>query len=87
MVIYKVSLSKQAQKKLASLSDKQKILISGALRFLGVDPDDQCLDIVKLAGRNGYRMRVGKWRIIYYRDDYLKIVSIEKIGARGDVYK
>ena len=85
--MYKVTIRKQAQKKLASLTEKQRITISEAVRFLGLHPDDQRLDIKKLLGRSGYRVRVGSWRIIYERNDYLRIISIEKIGARGDIYK
>ncbi len=85
--MYKVTIRKQAQKKLASLTEKQRITISEAVRFLGLNPDDERLDIKKLVGRSGYRVRVGSWRIIYERNDYLRIISIEKIGARGDIYK
>ena len=85
--MYKVTIRKQAQKKLASLTEKQRIPISEAVRFLGLNPDDERLDIKKLVGRSGYRVRVGSWRIIYERNDYLRIISIEKIGARGDIYK
>ncbi len=55
--------------------------------FLGYDPDDITLDIKKLQGEPYFRLRVGKWRIIYHREDEIKIISIEKIKARGDVYK
>ena len=85
--MYEVTMHKQAQKKLASLPEKQMILISEAIRFLQLDPDDKRLDIKKFAGRSEYRVRVGSWLVIYDRNDYLKIISIEKIGARGDVYK
>ena len=80
-------LSKQAQKKLAGLSEKQRTPISVSIKLLSLNPDDKRLDIKKLGGRVGYRLRIGSWRVIFYRDDSLKIVSIEKIGARGDVYK
>ena len=44
-------------------------------------------DIKSLQGYQGlYRLRIGKWRIVfsYPNED---TVLIEKIGARGDVYK
>ncbi len=34
-----------------------------------------------------YRLRIGNIRIIYSGDDSIKIVYIEVIGFRGDVYK
>lgn len=63
--MYEVTIRKQAQKKLASLTEKQRLPISEAIRFLGLNPDDKRLDIKKLAGRSDYRVRVGSWRIIY----------------------
>ena len=42
-------------------------------------------NVKRLQGRNGYRLRVGKYRVIF--DDDGRVVFVEKIGARGDVYK
>ena len=42
-------------------------------------------DIVKLQGRDGYRLRVGSYRVIFDHDGH--VVFINKIGNRGDVYK
>ena len=55
--------------------------------MLGLDPDDERLDIKKMQGGSGYRMRVGQWRVLFERDDLIKVISIEKIGSRGDIYK
>ncbi|MBQ7267303.1 MAG: type II toxin-antitoxin system RelE/ParE family toxin [Synergistaceae bacterium] len=42
-------------------------------------------DIIKLQGRDSYRLRVGSYRVIFDHDGH--IVFIKKIGNRGDVYK
>lgn len=42
-------------------------------------------DIKKLQGRSGYRLRIGKYRVIFDNDG--RIILIEKIDNRGDVYK
>ena len=34
-----------------------------------------------------YRMRVGKCRIIFSKDDWNKILIIHRIGTRWDIYK
>ena len=47
----------------------------------------QGTDIKKLKGLDMYRMRVGNMRILYTIDDSIKIISIENIDNRGDVYK
>lgn len=61
--------------------------IAGSISMLGKNPDDERLDIKKMKGNTGYRLRIGQWRVIFERDDTVKIISIERIGARGDIYK
>lgn len=42
-------------------------------------------DVKKLQGTNGYRLRVGDFRVLFDRDG--NIINIEKIENRGQVYK
>lgn len=42
-------------------------------------------DVKKLKGRDGYRLRVGEYRIIFDKDG--NIIYIERIQNRGQVYK
>ena len=51
--------------------------------MLGNNPDDNRLDVKKMQGKEGYRLRVGQWRVIFDKDDEVRIISIEKVGARG----
>ena len=44
-------------------------------------------DIDKLKGGVGFRLRVGKYRIIYARHDKILMIEVVKIRPRGDVYK
>ena len=44
-------------------------------------------DIKRLKGYNLYRMRVGNVRVIYSIQEEIKIITIENIDNRGDVYK
>lgn len=85
--MYALLIKKQAKKKLQSLYADTRIRITEQILLLGKNPDDSTLDIKKMQGRTDFRLRVGQWRIIFDRDDDIKIISIEKIGARGDVYK
>ena len=41
----------------------------------------------KLTARDGYRVRVGDYRILYRVDDGAKVVVIYRVMARGDVYR
>lgn len=42
-------------------------------------------DVVKLQGTGGYRLRVGKFRILFDKDG--SILAIASIDNRGQVYK
>jgi mRNA interferase RelE/StbE len=85
--MHKVLINKQAEKKLKNLSAKDRLRITDKILQLSYDPDDIRLDIKKLVGEDYWRLRVGVWRILYGRDDVLKIIKIEQIKTRGDVYK
>jgi len=39
------------------------------------------------AGRDGYRIRVGIYRIIYDIFDTTLVVDVVNIGSRGDIYE
>lgn len=41
----------------------------------------------KLRGRDGWRIRVGNYRVIYEIDDQQSMVTVLHIGHRRDVYR
>lgn len=84
---YTIMIKRQAKCKLKSLGKKDRLRITDVISSLGVDPDDVMLDTKQLTGSRLWRLRVGSWRIIYDRQEYMKIVMIEKIKPRGDAYK
>jgi mRNA interferase RelE/StbE len=84
---YELVINKQARKALKSLSRIDRNRITEKIVMLGRNPDDRSLDIKRLQGEPYYRLRVGQWRIIFDRNDELKIIAIEKIKPRGDAYK
>lgn len=42
-------------------------------------------DVKKLQGEDGYRLRVGAYRILFDKDG--NVIFITKIGNRGEIYK
>ena len=84
---YALVIKQQAKKKLQSLSRIERVRIAEHIQLLGLNPDDPVLDIKKLVGEPYYRMRVGNWRVIFDRQDEVRIIAIEKIKPRGDAYK
>lgn len=44
-------------------------------------------DIKRLKGHDLYRMRVGNVRVIYSIQEEIRVINIENIDNRGDIYK
>jgi len=79
----KVVLEKNAAKYLESLDSVMKHRIKEALKDLAKDPPSG--DIVKLQGKDGFRRRVGGYRIIF---DFTETeVIVYKFSSRGQAYK
>lgn len=64
-----------------------RLRIADKINQLGYNPDNPELDIKKLEGEPDWRLRVGGWRVIFDRQDTVKIIAIERIKPRGDAYK
>jgi mRNA interferase RelE/StbE len=82
MPTYKIIFEKAAQKFLDKQDRTQRIRLYKAIFRL---PNGT--DIKKLKGSNLYRLRVGDCRVLYSIDDGVRIIAIENIDNRGDVYK
>jgi len=74
-----INYSKQALKFLKKQDSRTRHRLIRAIESL---PDDG--DRKKLTNQDGYRLRVGDFRIIY--DIFGNVVEIFKIGNRGDIY-
>jgi len=85
--MYQVSYKKQAIKALAKMPADARLRIALAVERLADDPDSDALDVKPLQGRTGYRLRVGKYRVIYHRDDAVLVILVVDVGPRGDIYK
>ncbi|ESU72927.1 plasmid stabilization system [Geobacillus kaustophilus GBlys] len=59
-------------------------MASGLQGLLAIPPQG---DIKKLKGQDGlYRLRIGTYRVLFRIDHDERIIYIEAIGNRGDVY-
>ena len=85
--MYKIKIQKQVAKKLKNLNALDRLRITNKIMELSWDLDSTQLDTKKLVGNDYWRLRVGSWRIIYKKDDVLKLLYIEQLKPRGDVYK
>jgi len=84
--MYILKYRQQARNYLARLPLKIKSAIVNNLHELAANPDNPSLDIGVLKGKKGFRLRVGKYRIIYTRQDDWLIIEVVKIRPRGDIY-
>lgn len=82
---YTAVLSKNAQKALDKLSDAIAEPIFQAILNLEDNPKPR--GYKKMRGRDGFRVRVGNYRIIYDVNDKILIVDILNIGHRKDIYR
>lgn len=83
-----IKLSRQAIKFLSKLDEGRRNQLKQAIIGLTMKPPQG--DIKMLKGiKNEYRLRVGKYRVIYSYDveNTLEILLVLKIGTRGDIYK
>ena len=85
--MYQLQYRRQARNYLARLPFKIKSKIINKLHELKENPDNTTLDVDKLKGEPAYRLRIGKYRIIYTRLDDQLIIEVIKIRPRGDIYK
>lgn len=86
MVTYTVELSNRAKRDLAALSAEVQTRIVKALRKLEANPRPSGIE--KLKGEvNGYRLRVGDYRILYEVHDKVLLALVVKIGHRREIYR
>jgi mRNA interferase RelE/StbE len=84
-VSYTVTITRVAQKELGNLAEPNFTRICEALEGLAEDP--RPLGIKKLKGREGWRLRIGDYRVIYEIDDTQKIIIVLHVGHRRDIYR
>lgn len=84
-MMYSVRIEKPAEKALSKLpkSEIEKIRVS----ILELSLNPRPFGCKKLKGREGYRIRVGNYRIIYEVLDDVLVVIVVTVGNRKEVYK
>jgi mRNA interferase RelE/StbE len=85
--MFKVKYRRSARNYLARLPMHAKTVIVNKLHDLSENPDNPDLDTAILKGRIGWRLRVGKYRVIYTRQDDTLVIEVVNVRSRGDIYK
>lgn len=61
-------------------------IVVGKIKQLAKNPYAPNNNIKSLRNAPGYRLRVGKWRVLYEIHDDIRVIDVTKIGQRGSVY-
>lgn len=80
-----VRLAQSVVKKLSKLAVNIERSIVDSIELLGYSPRPQ--GCKNLKGQDGYRIRVGNYRIIYQIKDKILLILILDIGHRRDIYQ
>ena len=83
--MYNIKIIPSAQKDLDGLENKFFLQIKD--RILALTSDSRPHNCVKLTADEGYRIRSGRYRILYRIDDKGKIVYIYRIKHRKEAYR
>lgn len=82
---YQIRILRRAQKALARLPKPDYERVRDAIMALSNDPRPP--GCKKLTGREGWRIRVGQYRVLYEIADDVCIVTVVDVGHRRDIYR
>jgi mRNA interferase RelE/StbE len=86
MPTYRVEVSATAERQIRKLSRDEQIRVVRTIQRLSVDP--RPAGCRKLSGSDDvFRVRVGRFRILYSLEDRRLVVIVLKVGDRKDVYR
>jgi len=85
MAAYKLFFKKSVEKDFETIPRKDLKRILNRIEILGSDPRPPGCE--KLAGQERYRLRQGRYRIIYSIQDEELTIWVVKVGHRKDIYR
>lgn len=86
-MIWNLVINKSAEKQLAKIQNGERRRILDAISILTHGPYESGLDVKKLQARPEWRLRVGKWRVMFDVDKGTITITVLKVDVRGDIYK
>ncbi|MBA2435956.1 MAG: type II toxin-antitoxin system RelE/ParE family toxin [Chthoniobacterales bacterium] len=82
---WRVEVGRDAKKELARLPASAQKRVARAILSLEVDPCPS--GCKKLRNRDGWRVRVGDYRILYFADKPARRINVGVIAHRKDIYR
>jgi mRNA interferase RelE/StbE len=84
---YQVIFTKSAAKILQKMPRDIARSVRQKLDQIAADPFAPLPGIIKLQNRDGYRFRIGDWRVIYDIQKEKVTILVVKIATREEVYR
>ena len=84
--MYHVVTTKAFDNTLAELPVNWRRRIVAKVKEVAADPYAPNNNLKKLQGRDGYRLRIGDWRVIYELHDDRLVMLVLEVGPRGGMY-
>ena len=84
---YNIVFTKQATKILQKIPANNLVRIRQKIEEIAENPFLAHPNVTKLQNREGYRLRVGDWRVIYEVQQDKVLIIVLKIGLRKEVYR
>ena len=85
--MWSVTYTADALKVLSRMDQMVAKRIRSKILALALNPTAQNSSFKKLTGIEGYRLRVGDWRVIYTLKHQTLTVIVVRVGHRREVYK
>ena len=82
---WRIDISRDARKELAVLPKQVQVRVSKAILALENNPFPH--GAKKLKNRDGWRIRIGDYRVLYLVDGKARNVVIGNIGHRREIYR
>ncbi len=84
--MYRIEFLPETRKSLRMMPRDARELILAKIGALALAPFD-APNVRKLTGREGWRLRVGGWRVIYTVDGNRLTIVVLRIATRGKAYQ
>jgi mRNA interferase RelE/StbE len=85
MAVYKIFFKKSVEKDFKAIPQNELKKIIKRIGGLANDPRPQGCE--KLTSQNRYRLRQGRYRIVYSIQDNKLTIWVVKVGHRKDIYR
>lgn len=84
---YQVLIKASAEKDIQRLPPDVRARMASAILQLGEEPRPTGVRKLKGKGEEGWRIRVGDYRVVYRIDDSLRQVIVYRVRHRREVYR